>query len=323
MNHYAVQMTAKPKVYALGHHASSSTGSKVLVTIEPLPEVTDMAGLRIYQHAGNAGDAGSSTGPTLNSFYRSLKLNAGKIVRICDLAEEHDFTSAVLMLNNNSQEVTLDVNKYFNIDGYDPNRCGCYLDVYQYKAAAVEDSCYVARNYSGVLYRHYPTGLIRNKIYYRRGSAVSIFYYRDDSYNSLEAVRQYNGKSLECEFVYDERESLVQQVWYDSKEKIFSSWAAASHPRAPQAPPPAPSAPAPPAPPPPAPPSKQATVAPPNSPETSTDFTESYDSSSDDGHTGTDAGTAPGGLRLKPNDEDGNDEDEGEEGNGTGETSSA
>jgi hypothetical protein len=59
-------------------------------------------------------------------------------------------------------------------------------------------------------------------MYYKSGNLYSRFNYRDDSYNTLESVRQYRSGVLDCEFTYDAREALVRQRWYNSKGKVYT-----------------------------------------------------------------------------------------------------
>lgn len=201
------------KVYTLGSHGQSNTNGKVLITIELLPNHTDMKG--IMEYPGN-----HITRP----FYRELKLNAGKVTRISDLEEEYDFTGAMIQLDG--QQYNLELNKYFYLaktDGEEVDRSE-YIVAYQYKAACLEQSEYVARGYTGVNYIHYPSGAIKIKSYYKSGNVYSRSYYRDDVFNTREGVRNYrsNGQ-LDCEFTYDAREALIGQKWYNSKGKPYSS----------------------------------------------------------------------------------------------------
>lgn len=201
----------------LGAHAHSNTGSMVLVTVELLPKHTDMKGITIYH--------GKSI---INPFYRPLKVNAGKIVRITDLEEKDDFTDAIV-----NDEYHIYLNKYFYLTddaettGHEPKEIDQeeYLTAYQYKIAVLEQSEYVARGYTGTVYKHYPSGNIATKRYYKDGNIHSRFYHRDDTYNTLEAVRQYRpgteDETIDCELLYDTREALIHQQWYNSKGKLY------------------------------------------------------------------------------------------------------
>lgn len=198
------------KVYVLGSHGQSNTNGKVLISVELTPN-TDMRGITIYNGKH-----------ITNPFYRELKLNAGKITRITDLEEEYDFTAATIQLDGQSYQV--DLGKYFYLadtDGKEIDRSD-YITAYQYKSAVLEISEYIARGYTGVAYTHYPSGKIKIKAYYKKGNIHSRFYYRDDTFNTLEGVRQYHKDKVECEYTYDTREALTKQLWYNSKGRVYS-----------------------------------------------------------------------------------------------------
>jgi antitoxin component YwqK of YwqJK toxin-antitoxin module len=199
------------KVYLLGVHGQSNTNGKAFITVELLPNHTDMRGLTLY-HGKHI----------TNPFYRPLKLNAGKVIRITDLEEEYDFTGAMVMVG--AHKYNLELGKYFYL-ATEPDvtelETEHYLTAYQFKSAVLEASEYVARGYNGVAWVHYNGGNVRHKMYYKSGNLRSRFYYRDDVFNSLETVRQYQDGVLDSEFTYDAREALTRQRWFDSKGKIY------------------------------------------------------------------------------------------------------
>ena len=98
-----------------------------------------------------------------------------------------------------------------------------YIPVYQYQTPVLEKSNYVARNYNGVKFIHYESGLIKTKVYYKDGYINAQFNHRNDIYNSLESVKQYNQEIQTSQFWYDDRESLIRQVWFDSKGEVYTS----------------------------------------------------------------------------------------------------
>jgi hypothetical protein len=201
------------KVYTLGDNLKSKTCGKVLVTIELLP-MTDMKGIKLYH------------GKLLvNPFYRELKVNCGKITNITDLNESYDFTVAELPFNKGV--TTVEDGKYFNINQYNFKTEEC-ITAYQYKIAAAEQANYVQRNYSGTYDTHYQSGFIRIRTHYVNGEKHAEHLYRNDAYNTLEGVRMYNQGHVECEFVYDGRETLIRQTWYNSKGDVFSEKIAAN-----------------------------------------------------------------------------------------------
>jgi hypothetical protein len=222
------------KVYLMGAHGQSNTNGKTIVTIELLPEHTDMSGITLYN------------GKHLtNPFYRQLKVNAGHVVMITDLEEKNEFKDTVVAWNGTF--VTLKGGSYFYLEPSDS-----YLTAYQYKLPVLEETDYVARGYNGVAWSHYTNGNIRSKKYYKAGNLHSCFYYRDDPYNTLEKVKQYNNGRLDCEFEYDAREALVKQNWYNSKGAVYhkiKSGTALAEPEPDDLAPPASDDPSPPAPP--------------------------------------------------------------------------
>ena len=104
---------------------------------------------------------------------------------------------------------------YFNIMDYNFETDAC-IKAHQYKVVALEDSNYVGRNYSGAYLTHYSSGFTKIKSYYVTGNLHSQFLYRNDAYNTLEGVRIYNNGILDSEFIYDIRQRLIKQSWYDS-----------------------------------------------------------------------------------------------------------
>lgn len=196
------------KLYTLGSHGQSSTEGKVIITLETVPDITDNKGLEYFK------------GSMLHApFYRELRLNIGKVVNIVDLEGEHEFTTVTFNLKGIKNN--LELNTYIEINQYDLEYN--YIPVYLNKIPLLEKSHYVARNYNGVKYVHYESGLIKTKVYYKDGSINAQFQYRNDLYNSLESVKQYNQESQTSQFWYDERESLIKQVWFDSKGDVYTS----------------------------------------------------------------------------------------------------
>jgi hypothetical protein len=198
------------KVFLLGTYGPSKTDSKVIITVELLPNHTDMKGITVY-HGKHI----------VNPFYRKLRLNAGKVICIADLEEEHEHLEATIRIGGN--DCTLISGNYFylhkeSMPVLDQSE---YLIAYQYKVAVLEASGYKARGYTGVHYTHYETGNIQAKIYYQSGTLHSRFCYRDDDFNTLRGVRQYHDGVLDCEFDYDAREALIRQRWYDSRGNVY------------------------------------------------------------------------------------------------------
>ena len=193
----------------LGSHGQSNTEGKVIITIETVPDLTDKDGLEYLK----------SDSLLHSPFYREIRINIAKIINISDLENEHEYTTATIFHHNNT--FNLSVNTYFELKDYDI--LTNYLTAYQYKIPVVEKSSYVARNYNGVKYQHYPSGLIKEKQYYKDGIIHSKFLYRDDIYNSLEYVQQFNQEILVNRFDYDQRESLIKQIWYDSHGNVYTS----------------------------------------------------------------------------------------------------
>jgi len=196
------------KVFLLGTYEKSRTDGKVIITVELLPDHTDMKGITLY-HGKHI----------VNPFYRKLRLNAGKVTCIADLEEEHEHLEATVRIAGN--DYILKSGKYFYLYKEGSVLESEYLIAYQYKVAVLEESKYKARGYTGVQYTHHETGNIRTKIYYQNGTLHSRFYYRDDDFNTLEGVRQYNNGILDCEFNYNAREALIRQRWYDSKGNVY------------------------------------------------------------------------------------------------------
>lgn len=194
------------KVYLLGAHGQSNTDGKTIVTVELLSEHTDMRGITIFNGKH-----------ITNPFYRTLKINAGRVVAITDLEEKAEFKDTLVSVNGTN--MSLKVGCYFYLEPTES--FDGYLTGFQYKLPVLEESNYVARGYNGVVWTHYANGNIRNKKYYKAGNLHSCFSYRDDPYNTLANVKQYHNGRVDCEFNYDNREALIKQNWYNSKGGVF------------------------------------------------------------------------------------------------------
>ena len=196
------------KLYALGTHGQSDTEGKVIITIETIQDITDQEGLEYCDNK------------ILHSpFYRELRLNIGKIIKISDLEGKQQFVTVTLTINGVKNN--LELNTIIEIEGYNMNYN--YIPVYKYQTPVLEKSNYVARNYNGVKFIHYESGLIKTKVYYKDGYINAQFNHRNDIYNSLESVKQYNQEIQTSQFWYDNRESLIRQVWFDSKGEVYTS----------------------------------------------------------------------------------------------------
>ncbi len=196
------------KLYALGTHGQSDTEGKVIITLETIPDVTDLSGLEYCDNK------------ILHSpFYRELRLNIGKIVKITDLEGKQEFATVTLTINGIKNN--LELNTFIEVEDFNINYN--YIPVYQYKTPVLEKSHYVARNYNGVKFVHYESGLIKTKVYYKDGYINAQFNHRNDIYNSLESVKQYNQEIQTNQFWYDSRESLIRQIWFDSKGEVYTS----------------------------------------------------------------------------------------------------
>lgn len=266
------------RVYLLGSHGQSNTNGNALITVELLKGHTDMKGITKYygKHI-------------VSPFYRKLKLNAGHVTRITDLEEEYDFSTGSIGTFN------IAVGKYFYVD---TDKMSEYLTAYPYKIGVLEQSGYVSRGYNGTLYTHHESGNLKTKSNYKKGRLHSRFYYRDDPYNSLEKVMQYNeDNKLDCEFLYDGRESLIKQMWYNSRGKIFHKVNHASEPEPEPVPVPEPTL-------------SADTCASETTTETETETDSENDADADaDQGSGPDPGLGTNnGLRTKPKDEDEDDD---------------
>lgn len=196
------------KLYTLGSHGQSNTEGKVIITLETVPDITDQKGLKYFK------------GPMLHApFYRELRLNVAKVTNISDLEGAHEF--ATVTLNIQGIKNNIELNTYIEIDNYDMEYN--YIPVHSHRIPVLEKSNYVARNYNGVKYVHYESGLIKTKLYYKDGCIYAKFNHRNDLYNSLESVNQYNQEIQTSQFWYDERESLIKQVWFDSRGDVYTS----------------------------------------------------------------------------------------------------
>jgi hypothetical protein len=194
-------------VYVLGKNIKSDTNNYVIVTVE-LCNLTDLKGINLFHDGVNR--SGLYT-----TFYRQLKINCGKVIRITDLMGKQSFDTAHI----DSHEIHID--KYFFVENYNfENNC---LIGYQYQIAVIEQAGYVGADYNGVAYKHYSSGLIEMKKYYCNGKLYSCYTYRDDKYNTHSNTKLYNNKILESEMVYNEREIFMHQIWYNLKGEIYST----------------------------------------------------------------------------------------------------
>ncbi len=75
------------------------------------------------------------------------------------------------------------------------------------------------RLFTGVRYKHYINGKIRDKLCYGNGNLLSSFSYRDDVYNTICKSVIYRHGKPELVNTYDEREVLVKHQWLTEKGK--------------------------------------------------------------------------------------------------------
>lgn len=210
-------------VYVRGITPESTTNAAAIITVE-LCDQTDMKGIECHN------------GLFHNPFYRELKVNCGKVIEITDLKGEKSFDCAQIHWVPSDAEIagmTLHKGKYFYVHGYDPSKSidigilhvGRYITAYSHKAAVVEKSGYVDPDYTGTAYRHHPNGLIKEKVYYKKGKRRAVYKYRDDAFNTLKEVNMFNqSESIpECTYEYNEREALTKETWYTSKGSVHST----------------------------------------------------------------------------------------------------
>ena len=196
------------KVYCLGSNDASETAGQVLVVVELVTDITDLKGVQTYQGK-----------PLKAPFYLQCNVNCGKIESISDLTEEHKFETANMCIDDEMVSVT--IGKYFDVPDYNYQAGRC-LKAYRNKVAAVEHSSYVNPTFTGVKYTHFPSGNIGKKSAYVKGDLHSEKLYRDDAFNTLEGCRVYHKGKVQCEFTYDDTETLLSQAWYNGDGTLYT-----------------------------------------------------------------------------------------------------
>jgi hypothetical protein len=200
-------------LYKVCKNDDSKTNRAVIVTLETIPDVTDMSHIN--------GNCSSDYPIFLSDFHLLYRINCGKIIAITDLNGEDKFTTAELSFANNT--VQLVVGQYFQIDNhnYKSNTVDHHaLWCHKYMAAARLSVNYVSSNYTGVYYRFYPNGTIQDRFYYKGGKLEQHSAYRNDTFNTLRVVLIFRDNYPETEYLYDDRETLIGQNVYDDKGQL-------------------------------------------------------------------------------------------------------
>jgi hypothetical protein len=194
-------------VYRLGQNNSSKTKREVLVTIEIIPDITNVSDLT--QSIKKISEK--------KSLYCPSKINAGKITSIIDL----DGNELLCCYIN---RVKYEINKYFNIIGYDyssPSFDRYYLNVYQSIDGALNDSLYISTNYTGLKYKYYCNGKIQKKKYYFLGKLKNLVIYYNNQTNSIKHEIKYRQDQPYSEKVYNTIGLLSCNYTFNDKGKII------------------------------------------------------------------------------------------------------
>lgn len=141
-------------------------------------------------------------------------LDCGKVTNIMDTIG-NTYEDCLIVDSDTAEELVLCVDEYFHGE----------LKVKKYQMATITSDMPVANTYSGTRYTYFDGGLISGKFNYSDGKLCTSYYYRNDAYNTLEGARIYtntqNISKIDAEYTYDDRETLLEQRWFDSEERLY------------------------------------------------------------------------------------------------------
>lgn len=191
-------------VYITGKHDDRY----VIVTVELLKET-------------NVNDLLQKPERMHNAFYHGGLIDCGKVKAIETLDEGRGVQFADVNVTTGTAlpvtTVRLHLNKFFlnNIE----DKTG--LRVFRHKAGALNYVEHVPNLFTGVRYYYHFNGLLRKKVLFERGDTVREVIHRNDTFNTIEAVKQYESNILNAIFYYTEDEVLRRKVLYnaDGEEK--------------------------------------------------------------------------------------------------------
>jgi hypothetical protein len=175
------------------YYALGTRPVPVIITIEP----TESAGSR----------------PSHRDTYTTLTLNSGRIVKITDATEKINYDWANIKIGDTL--ITVKQNQYFL------TIAGTGLYCYYNKCAVMEDLD-PETLFTGVRFKHYTNGKIRDKLCYNNGDLSCLYNYRDDLYNTLCSFTVYKHGKPQVISSYNERELLLKQQWVTEKGKTIA-----------------------------------------------------------------------------------------------------
>ena len=199
-------------VYRLANHNRSKTKRSVLVTIELIPDHTDMKSInRIF----------NMDSLFITTLYYPFRINAGKIISITSLDNKQDFEFCYI------NRVKYCKNNYFKITGYSYDKRSLpdkhYLTVYKTYDAALDGSEYIPTKYTGIKLTHYSNGKLLKKCYYFLGKLRNMVVYYNNQNNSVKHDIKYHNGVQHIESVYNTIGLLVCNYTFDNSGRIIES----------------------------------------------------------------------------------------------------
>ena len=201
-------------VYRLANHNQSKTKRTVMVTIELIPEHTDMTNLNRNFNKDRS---------FINTLYYPFRINAGKIVSISSLNNKQMFNFCYI------NRVKYCINNYFKFTGYcyddkkNPVPDKHYLTVYKTYDAALDGTMYIPSKYTGIKLTHYSSGKLLKKYYYFIGKLNNIVIYYNNQNNSVKHNIVFHNGIQRQEKVYNTIGELVCTYMFDENGRITAS----------------------------------------------------------------------------------------------------
>ena len=182
------------EVYVLGQ---TKENKDVLITIA-LVNVTDITDL--LRKPEKLHDASYSGG----------YINCGKIYKMEHLNGSEATSEA------KCGDITMKLSKFFLIKNHDySEKKG--LKVFRTKTGALNSSTYVHPLYTGVRYHFHENGLLQKKIIYRNGDKIRETHYRNDTFNTVNKVYEYENNKIKIMHSYSDEEVLQRHVYHSLK----------------------------------------------------------------------------------------------------------
>lgn len=149
-------------------------------------------------------------------FYHGGLINSGKIISIETLADGKSLPYADVNLRNSNGMPTTTIRMHLHKFFFTEIDDGTGLRVFRHKAGALNYVQFIPPLYTGVRYYYFQNGLLKKKSLLENGDVVREIIYRNDAFNTIESINQYENNTLSVVCYYTEDEVLRRKVFYDA-----------------------------------------------------------------------------------------------------------